>query len=1010
MFRRILNFLVSLLLVLSIFPTVVLAETHQILLNQEPTFDNFSEKIGQRLYDICPTLTAVNDKNVDISQAPQFEKFNGTDWVKVDITSSLTPGTWRFVSSVYYLGDNENKAGLSMESEVIVNGVKWTNIEFTFNEAPIYGKVPLLYFVSPSFEVAAKEGYASYTHKETITNYSEPDLVNYYEHIGEIGSYTNIECKDYEGHACEVTNKVIEADGSTVAETYYDYLKYDLIWDLNGGTADPGYKNGKYPAAYPISDLYPKNPRKEGYEFVGWSEVYTGMPAKNVTIKALFDKITLIDRIDLHFLQSFSRLEQKAGAKTFKPLFEVVSPEIVQVENHMNIFYYEDPVTHESSNYKEETFKPGNYNVGVYLRVEGEESRLNHCAEDVELWVDGTYWGNVHFGKYNYEGLYQFGWGTSDKFTMREPDDGVLKGLYYIHHLQEVDHEYDSEYDKYFEKEYQIADGIVGKPTLATNKSYQGFHAMDKVEDVQKIVSGNDNQHIYLCYDRDRINLRFDGNGADTGTMDDLELIHGIYQKLPKNLFEKEGYVFDGWTTEPDGGTYFNDEDAVKVLQFTIKGAQHGDTVRLYANWSKVKNEVNAVNASIKRPVIGETSGDVTVAIPLSEPYKVVGNVPMAWGEAPLGSAYNEAVPMGTAFEAGKSYWASVKVDLTDPANNTFTNPVDVSNFLGSDKIEKVIYSKDGSYVEVVCRFDLSAYEVPGIEEIKDIELSLNYPVATNRQDEIKIKIADDKEYRVAGDKFNMWLKGDNLNTAVPTTEDFAEGNTYWGIFKLELKDPGANIFSKKINVLVDGADEVAEAHVVNDGQNVNITLRFTLKSAHTHNYTKVSGKDPTCTEDGYRDYYKCDCGLIFEAEGALAPIPDLDVWKKGNGKLDALGHDIIKVPEVKPTETTAGEKEYYHCNRCGKNFKDKNLTEEIIDLDAYLPIPPISPEKPNPENPDPEKPNPGNPDPQPETPEKESVPTTGDNSNISLYVSLSVIALVAIIAIIQKKKRYMNH
>lgn len=1017
MFRnKIIGFLVSLLLVLSIIPSAVLAETHQILIDQEPTFDNFSEKIGQRLYDIRPKLTVTNDNQIEISAAPTFEKFDGTNWQTMDMEGALMPGTWRLVSSVFYLHDNENHHGLSMESEVIVNGVKWNNLEFTHNEAPVYGKVPRLMFASPAFEVVGKANQAPYIVRITQEYCGKDDYVRVYGKVGNIGEMTDVACDEIEGYACEVKNKNIEADGSTVVEVNYNLNKYKLTWDFDGGTVDSEYYEGEVDFGCRIDDAYPtKNPTKEGYEFVGWSEDLTSMPARNVTIKALFDKITLINRIDLHFLQNFERLEEKAGAPSFKPLFEVVSPSIVQCFNHMNIFYYEDPVTHEYLNYEEPYFKPGNYSAGVYLRVEGEESRLHHCAEKVDLYVDGVYWGKVKFSKYNYGGLYQFGWGSSDDFTMREPDDGVLNGLYYIHHVQEVEHEYDSIHDKYFEKEREIVDGVVGQPTLATNKTYQGFHAMDKPEDVQKIVSGNDYQNIYLHYDRDRINLRFDSYGADSGAMDDLEIIHGVYQKLPKCAFTKDGYVFDGWTTEPDGGTYFNDEDEVKVLQFTIKGAEHGDTVRLYANWAKVKNEVNAINASIKRPVIGKAANYVNVGVPLTEPYKALGNAPVAWGEAPLGSAYNEAVPMGKAFEAGKSYWASVKFDLTDPANDTFTNPVDVSNFVGADKIEKVNYAKDGSYVEVVCRFDLSAYEVPGLEEIKNIEFSLNYPVATNRQDEIKIKIADDKEYRVVGDKFNMWLKGDDLNTAVPTTEDFAEGNTYWGIFKLELKDPGANIFAKKISVFVGGADEVAEAYVVNDGQNVNITLRFTLKPTHVHNYTKVSGKAPTCTEDGHRDYYECDCGLYFEAEGALTPIPDLDVWKKGNGKLDALGHDIVKVPEVKATETTAGTKEYYHCNRCGKNFKDENLTEEIIDLDAYLPIPPISPEKPDPEKPgpekpDPEKPNPEKPDPQPEKPETDDVPKTSDISNISLYASISLFALVTLITVIEEKKRYMNH
>ncbi len=60
----------------------------------------------------------------------------------------------------------------------------------------------------------------------------------------------------------------------------------------------------------------------------------------------------------------------------------------------------------------------------------------------------------------------------------------------------------------------------------------------------------------------------------------------------------------------------------------------------------------------------------------------------------------------------------------------------------------------------------------------------------------------------------------------------------------------------------------------------------------HTHECVKIDGKAPTCTEDGWNDYWKCeDCGKFFTTEDATQEITDLETWKVGAGKLEAKGH-----------------------------------------------------------------------------------------------------------------------
>ena len=55
---------------------------------------------------------------------------------------------------------------------------------------------------------------------------------------------------------------------------------------------------------------------------------------------------------------------------------------------------------------------------------------------------------------------------------------------------------------------------------------------------------------------------------------------------------------------------------------------------------------------------------------------------------------------------------------------------------------------------------------------------------------------------------------------------------------------------------------------------------------------TLVTGKKPTCTAEGWKDYYQCSgCGQRFENQDGTEEIPDLDAWKTGKGKLEKIPH-----------------------------------------------------------------------------------------------------------------------
>lgn len=83
--------------------------------------------------------------------------------------------------------------------------------------------------------------------------------------------------------------------------------------------------------------------------------------------------------------------------------------------------------------------------------------------------------------------------------------------------------------------------------------------------------------------------ITFDRNGGTYGKMDSIEAIYNQESTLPKNVFGRQGYVFDGWTLNSDGtGKIYKDGDKVKNL-----GNNEGQNVVLFAKWSQIAYKVH---------------------------------------------------------------------------------------------------------------------------------------------------------------------------------------------------------------------------------------------------------------------------------------------------------------------------------------------------------------------------------------------------------------------------------
>ena len=63
---------------------------------------------------------------------------------------------------------------------------------------------------------------------------------------------------------------------------------------------------------------------------------------------------------------------------------------------------------------------------------------------------------------------------------------------------------------------------------------------------------------------------------------------------------------------------------------------------------------------------------------------------------------------------------------------------------------------------------------------------------------------------------------------------------------------------------------------------------------------------------------------------------PVVAVATEYQGKVGAHTHDLSNIPAKAATVTETGNKEYWHCEICGKNFSDENGGNEIADLEAW--------------------------------------------------------------------------
>lgn len=103
---------------------------------------------------------------------------------------------------------------------------------------------------------------------------------------------------------------------------------------------------------------------------------------------------------------------------------------------------------------------------------------------------------------------------------------------------------------------------------------------------------------LYAMWSGNPYKVKYDGNGATSGTMADSSHVYGTAKSLNKNKFKRKGFTFAGWNTKPDG-TGTNYSNGAKVSSLATK---KDTVVTLYAQWKAVKYTITYYPRGGKMP------------------------------------------------------------------------------------------------------------------------------------------------------------------------------------------------------------------------------------------------------------------------------------------------------------------------------------------------------------------------------------------------------------------------
>ncbi len=180
-----------------------------------------------------------------------------------------------------------------------------------------------------------------------------------------------------------------------------------------------------------------------------------------------------------------------------------------------------------------------------------------------------------------------------------------------------------------YDKEYVLTKNSFNNSPLVfagwnTDSSGRGAAYQDGQRIKNLAVSGT--VYLYAQWETGKYTVRFDGNGATSGAMEDISLEFGEDEFVPGSAYTRKGYQFTEWNTQRDGsGDAYAEEDTIRNMTDV-----NGETVVLYAQWKaivyKITYYLNGGTNNKKNPATFKISNNkITLSAPARTGYTFAG-------------------------------------------------------------------------------------------------------------------------------------------------------------------------------------------------------------------------------------------------------------------------------------------------------------------------------------------------------------------------------------------------
>lgn len=195
--------------------------------------------------------------------------------------------------------------------------------------------------------------------------------------------------------------------------------------------------------------------------------------------------------------------------------------------------------------------------------------------------------------------------------------------------------------------------------TNGSGKSYDSMLAY-KATDFADLKDSDKSVTLYANWKPNNYKVRYNGNGATSGTMTDSSHVYDTAKVLTRNAYARTGYTFTGWNTKSDGkGTAYADGASVKNLTANKDGV-----VTLYAQWKANRYTLTynanggTVSTSSKTLQYGDAFG--TLPTPKRDGHRFLGWYTSATG----GTKVSEATKIGAENTTIYAHWEAYTLSI----------------------------------------------------------------------------------------------------------------------------------------------------------------------------------------------------------------------------------------------------------------------------------------------------------------------------------------------------------